>query len=228
MCGLQSLVTTVDRMVWWIVSHLNQGFQTFMFSFLFYACMYACMHFSQLFKSKSQKRWPCSPKYLNISFLEQEILFKNYNTTINIWKLTLQSYYLTSCHHSRSWPLWQNKTTTKKKPRQYIRVVIFFLYAHIICNQVRSFPRFLKNYVYVCVCLSLRMHMHTCVGVFWGWMVSDALKLSHRLLWTIWCGCWGQIRIFCSGPKGCFLTSESSLQPLKSEFWGIFMASAYF
>lgn len=75
--------------------------------------------------------------------------------------------------------------------------------------------------------LSTYARAHLC-GVFWGWTVSDALKLSHRLLWTIWCGCWGQTRILCSGPKGCFLTAESSLQPLKSEFWGIFMASAYF
>lgn len=159
--------------------------------------------------------------------MEQKILFKNYNITINIWKLTFIEllFNILSLFSIMTSVAKQNNY---KKTRQHIRVVVFFLYAHIICNQVRSFPRFLKNYVYVCMCLSLCMHMHTCVGVFWGWKVSDALKLSHRLLWAIWCGCWGQTRILCSGPKGCILIDESSLQPLKSEFWSIFMASTYF
>lgn len=159
--------------------------------------------------------------------MEQEILFKNYNITINIWKLTFIEllFNILSLFSIMTSVAKQNNY---KKTRQHIRVVVFFLYAHIICNQVRSFSRFLKNYAYVCMCLSLCMHMHTCVGVFWGWKVSDALKLSHRLLWAIWCGRWGQTRILCSGPKGCILIDESSLQPLKSEFWSIFMASTYF
>lgn len=122
----------------------------------------------------------CSPKYFNISFfLEQEILFKNYNITINIWKLTFIEllFNILSLFSIMTSVAKQNN---HKKTRQHIRVVVFFLYAHIICNQVRSFSRFLKNYVYVCMCL----YVCTCTLV---WVFSEAGRCQMPWSWVTGC-----------------------------------------